>query len=716
MYKISIILPVYNVKEYLEDCFQSLLKQTIGFNNLEIIFVDDCSTDNSFEIIKKFALKYENVKVYQTEKNSGGCGQPRNIGMKYVTAPYIMFLDPDDTYYENACEILYSKIVHVDGDFVSGNYIEYKNGKSIKHLNFKKLLNLSNDYLEIDKIEECPDLLLFPPIVWVKIYKKSFLIKNNLEFLNYTVAEDLYFVNQCLLKANKIVYVDVPIVKYMIRESEEKSKSLTASRNAKNLLGYAHVYNKAYSDLLEYNPEFAWMITKHLFFCTQYLVLSNTTAKAKMDFFYNTALLYEEFEKIYLKKEKYYNEFKSIYGENYLEFKLLFDLICEKRYIHATSVANLMKILLSHNEEFDLTMFNKNIIILYDENIFCDNNINIFKVNLKLLLDNKFNIYLINCINDSSSINNNIKHKNELLQKNISVNKNIKIINLNGIFSDNLNSMKSKNTYGAFNSIYDKNDLSHFSSEDYINYFISNLFFDLNEEPHIINNSKKYKINNQPYTFLNLMNIDLFKSNLNFNKLKKILINIEINKIKNNLFSSKFNYEKVFSLDSNYNQSTEKTGKITNNKGESILYKQNTSSINNSKLNEKDVQKNYHLNKKYEDMITNLKTSLYYYKLKSNTKKRLFSPFNYLYILFNRNNIIDNIKLYKKLQKSDLFDIGFYLNNNPDISREKWCKFLTPELHYVCHGFYEGRKINETHNTNLTKKELNIICSFNEKL
>jgi len=91
MYLISVILPVYNVEDYLDRCLNSLLGQTIGFENLEILFIDDCSKDNSYEIIKEYSKQYDNIKVYQTENNSGSAGRPRNIGLKNASADYIMF-------------------------------------------------------------------------------------------------------------------------------------------------------------------------------------------------------------------------------------------------------------------------------------------------------------------------------------------------------------------------------------------------------------------------------------------------------------------------------------------------------------------------------------------------------------------------------------------------------------------------------------------------
>lgn len=125
-YKISIIVPVYNVQSTIENCFLSLQNQTIGFENLEIIFVNDCSTDRSYDIINIYTQMYDNIKYFSTEENSGVAGKPRNIGLKHATSDYVMFLDPDDTLTSDACKILYDKIIKSDVDIVSGLHTKKK--------------------------------------------------------------------------------------------------------------------------------------------------------------------------------------------------------------------------------------------------------------------------------------------------------------------------------------------------------------------------------------------------------------------------------------------------------------------------------------------------------------------------------------------------------------------------------------------------------------
>ena len=89
---ISIIIPVYNSEKYIKRAFDSLFTQSIGFNNLEVIFIDDASTDASPQIIGDYSNKYDNVKSFFLNKNSGAAGKPRNVGLSHATKDYIMFL------------------------------------------------------------------------------------------------------------------------------------------------------------------------------------------------------------------------------------------------------------------------------------------------------------------------------------------------------------------------------------------------------------------------------------------------------------------------------------------------------------------------------------------------------------------------------------------------------------------------------------------------
>ena len=276
MYLISVIIPVFNTEEIMEKCFNSLLNQTIGFENLEIIFVDDASTDNTKEIIHEYKKKYYNVKYFYLDENSGNAGKPRNIGLKYALSNYIMFLDADDEYLPNACEVLYKKITEENADFVSGNFIQIKN--NVKIDKSWDILNLSDNELVIDDIVKNQEVLALPPAIWTKIFKRSFISGHSLKFLEYKPAEDLYFFYQSLLLSNLTVFINIPILYYRERDKDSSQQAISNDNSKVRLEGYLFTYKKAFELLKEFNPSLVWPLANHLNYWSN-LFLSSQLSK-----------------------------------------------------------------------------------------------------------------------------------------------------------------------------------------------------------------------------------------------------------------------------------------------------------------------------------------------------------------------------------------------------------------------------------------------------
>ena len=119
MEKISIIVPGYNAEKFARECIESVINQT--YTNLEIILVDDGSKDSTGEIFEEYAKRDRRVIVIHQENK--GISEARNAGLDKATGEYIMFIDADDLYEENTCELLYNEIKRTDADYVIGNYI-----------------------------------------------------------------------------------------------------------------------------------------------------------------------------------------------------------------------------------------------------------------------------------------------------------------------------------------------------------------------------------------------------------------------------------------------------------------------------------------------------------------------------------------------------------------------------------------------------------------
>ena len=341
MYKISIIIPIYNSKDAIHSCFKSLTTQTIGFENLEIIFVDDCSEDGTWEEILKLSSEYPNVFGYRTEQNSGFAGEPRNIGLRNSTAPYIMFLDSDDLYLNDACETLYNIIVEKNVDIVSGNYI-ITNGEdcypneewNAKWLNIK----WNNNLVEIKNINEEPDLLKLIPAVWSKIFKRNFLHEKKLFFEVGIPAQDLIFVTLALLESKGTIFIDKPVVNYM--HLINQSPSVTTTKNKKMLSKFLEAYTTFYNILDKKYPKYVNLALRHLDFWTRQLISGNYSPTDTWDLLNMSHFLITKFN----------HSPNNFTNKNY---KMLYKLIEEKKYPKAMDLINLLK--LQQNEELITT-------------------------------------------------------------------------------------------------------------------------------------------------------------------------------------------------------------------------------------------------------------------------------------------------------------------------------------------------------------------------
>lgn len=200
--KISIIIPVYNVSPYLARALNSVIQQTL--QDIEIICIDDASTDNSLSILEDFAKIDSRIKILKHDKNMGvSCA--RNSGLKLVKSKYIMFLDPDDWYEPSICEKLYSKITSANYDIAVCNvHIEVAddmNGNNRGYTNDREYATINSAWC------------------WNKIWKKSILDDYNIKFPDGLLGEDAYFKNCYYIISNKNVgVVDERLYNYYIRK------------------------------------------------------------------------------------------------------------------------------------------------------------------------------------------------------------------------------------------------------------------------------------------------------------------------------------------------------------------------------------------------------------------------------------------------------------------------------------------------------------------
>ena len=237
MDKVTIIIPVYNVEKYLREAINSAINQT--YKNLEIILIDDGSTDNSGKICDEYAKLDDRIKVIH--KINGGLSDARNAGLDNATGKYIMFLDSDDFFELDAAEKMYNEIEEKDADYVIGNYINVtdegeKWERPVFDLEKFKPFKLSiYDYKN--------SFFIMNSGVWNKIFKKEFIDKLNLRFVLGLPAEDAIFTTYCFMKAEKVYYTPHIVLNY--RQRAEGSISNSCSRK------YFDGINKAYRIIYE---------------------------------------------------------------------------------------------------------------------------------------------------------------------------------------------------------------------------------------------------------------------------------------------------------------------------------------------------------------------------------------------------------------------------------------------------------------------------------
>lgn len=230
MYFLTMIIPAFNCEDCLSDAINSIINQTIGFENIELIIVDDCSTDNTRNVIKDYEKKYSNIKGIFLTKNNGVAGIPRNIGIKNATSKYLMFLDADDEYETDACEIFYNKIVETGADYVFSGWISAK-GSNISKSSHKYLketkeftFNNSENIIEWYKYFQWSGMSAC-------IYNKEFVLNNNIK-CHEELGEDGYFSLKALFNAKKIVFIKYWSYYNKLRDTKEK-RSITNIRNEK---------------------------------------------------------------------------------------------------------------------------------------------------------------------------------------------------------------------------------------------------------------------------------------------------------------------------------------------------------------------------------------------------------------------------------------------------------------------------------------------------
>ena len=302
-YKISVIVATYNSGDFLNEFLDSIKSQSLGFEDIEVIFVDDASTDDyTLDLLNNFNESYPNVSVIFLDENSGFPGTGRNRGLDLAGGEYVIFADHDDSYVENAFEVMYDKIN--ENDMLISNFNQVFDDKVVK---FKSLYK-DTPTVCVKNIDEDRNLLRIPAAIWTRLFRKDFLVENNIRFLERMLCEDVYVATLGCLKAEGIIYLnDFYSYNYKIRDSEGNRSTI-------------HIRNRKYIEaMLDGYYEIAKMLEKE-----------NKTGYGKEIFRQHlTSWLYT----IVLSKLDS-NDKKELFEKSYDIFKMYYtqDLYFKKRY------------------------------------------------------------------------------------------------------------------------------------------------------------------------------------------------------------------------------------------------------------------------------------------------------------------------------------------------------------------------------------------------
>ena len=324
--KVSVILPVYNVESCLEECMDTLQKQSL--KEIEIICVDDGSTDNSLAILEERAKQDERIRVLKQENS--GAAAARNHGFAYATGEYVLFLDSDDFFKKDMLKKSYEAAKEQQTDIVIFRCEEYDTVKKIynpmEYSIKREELPDKNPFT----FHDIPDYIFTFAVGWAwdKLYKREFVVESGLKFQELRTSNDLYFVFSSLVKANGIYILDESLIYHRVNRgtslsvTREKSwdcfyKALMA---LKEELVQMNVYEEVERGFLNWVIHFAFWnldtITGKAY-KNVYLLMQETLFKElEMD---------KKPEEFYL-KHRYYERMQEVMNTEFEDF-VLFHMI-----------------------------------------------------------------------------------------------------------------------------------------------------------------------------------------------------------------------------------------------------------------------------------------------------------------------------------------------------------------------------------------------------
>ncbi|WP_286229704.1 glycosyltransferase family 2 protein [Neobacillus mesonae] len=221
--KVSVVVAAYNAEKFISKTIESVINQSIGFENIQLIIVDDCSTDSTGTIINDYASRFKNICSVSLSENTGSPGTPRNVGIELASGEYITFIDADDWFSKNGIEKLVGILDETGDDYVVGKTIKVETGGESIIGEFASV----KDRRSISPFDVRHFFYHMGPTA--KMMKLSLLKENDIGFPNMKFAEDKLFFFDVFLAASKVSTTVEPV--YYVNRTDTNQGSLTRTTN-----------------------------------------------------------------------------------------------------------------------------------------------------------------------------------------------------------------------------------------------------------------------------------------------------------------------------------------------------------------------------------------------------------------------------------------------------------------------------------------------------
>lgn len=268
MLSLSIIVPIYNVEKYVHSCLESIFRQGLADKTFEVILVNDGTPDRSMEMVSDIIEAHHNIQII--EQPNLGLSMARNNGMQIASGEYLIFVDSDDLLIENSLSPLLNKAIESKADLLIADFCEMDD-KGFCNTN---QLNDPNDIINaMEKTGEesfLTDLSPYDCHVWHNIYRRKFLLDNNIYFTPNIIYEDIPFTHECYIKAKTCMRISYPM--YIYRKGH--TQSITSHFTKKSGMDYGTAIAKIWelTYIKDLSPKVINKLKNNVFKCFSFMI------------------------------------------------------------------------------------------------------------------------------------------------------------------------------------------------------------------------------------------------------------------------------------------------------------------------------------------------------------------------------------------------------------------------------------------------------------